>query len=254
MGQPPGNSGRKPVSSADSRIVVVQHPFKPIDTETDVPAVEVTQSVPVRVLLVAMHRLTQAGYRLLEETDPGIHIEAIADSAPAALEAVNQRPPDVLVVDLSDERLSGCELIPTLMATHPHLHLLAVSGHEDVLEAEVALQGGAAGYVCRSAPIEEIIRAVRVVASGGNYLDPAMAQRIALQKLMGKSSSLRVLSPREYEVFCMLAEGIPIKEIARRLNLNQKTVANYGGAIKAKLKVRSREELRAFARRTGVLG
>ena len=94
---------------------------------------------------------------------------------------------------------------------------------------------------------------MHLVADGSNYLDPALAQRIALQKLMGKSSNLRGLSPREYEVFCMLAADVPLKEIARLLNLSYKTVANYGGTIKAKLKLSTREDLRALARRTGVI-
>jgi two-component system invasion response regulator UvrY len=115
------------------------------------------------------------------------------------------------------------------------------------------LQAGAAGYVRRSIAIEEIVRAIHLVASGRNVLDPALAQRIALQKLMGKSSSLRVLSPREYEVFCMMAADVPLTEIARRLDLRHKTVANYGGTIKAKLKLATRDELRALARRTGVI-
>jgi DNA-binding NarL/FixJ family response regulator len=131
--------------------------------------------------------------------------------------------------------------------------VLAVSAREDLIEAEVALQGGAGGYVCRSAALEEIVKAIHLVADGNNYLDPALAQRIALQKLMGKSSSLRGLSPREYEVFCMLAADLPLKEIARLLNLNYKTVANYGGTIKAKLKLSTREDLRTLARRTGVI-
>jgi DNA-binding CsgD family transcriptional regulator len=70
---------------------------------------------------------------------------------------------------------------------------------------------------------------------------------------MGKSSNLRVLSPREYEVFCMMAADVPLKEIARLLDLSYKTVANYGGTVKTKLKLNNREELRALARRTGVI-
>jgi two-component system invasion response regulator UvrY len=205
-----------------------------------------------RVLVLAGDRIAQAGYRVLEETDPRIRIDTAVDPGAAALNALQRGLPDVLLVDLTDERLNGTELIPDLVAAYPNLPVLAVSAHEDLIQAEIVLQGGASGYVCRSAPLEEIIKAIHMIAAGSNYLDPALAQRIALQKLMGKTGSLRLLSPREYEVFCMMVEGVPINDIARFLNLERKTVANYSGTIKAKLKVHSREELLTLARRAGV--
>lgn len=205
------------------------------------------------VLLVAANRIAQTGYRAVEEADPSIRIDWNAASTEEALRILASAQPDLLLVDLTDDRLQGTRLIHDVLEVHPAIRVLAVSAREDLIEAEVALQAGANGYVCRSAALEEIIKAVHVVAEGGNYLDPTLAQRIALQKLMGKSSNLRVLTPREYEVFCMMAADVPLKEIARLLNLSYKTVANYGGTIKAKLKLSSRKDLRALARRTGVI-
>jgi DNA-binding NarL/FixJ family response regulator len=205
------------------------------------------------LLLVAANRITQTGYRAVEELDPSIFFDWIAASSEDALRVLKTERPDLMLVDLTDERLRGTQLIHDIVAAHPAIPVLAVSAREDLIEAEVALQAGAGGYVCRSAPLEEILKAIHLVADGKNYLDPSLAQRIALQKLMGKSSNLRVLSPREYEVFCMLAADIPLKEIARLLDLSYKTVANYGGTIKTKLKLTTREEIRALARRTGVI-
>jgi len=210
-------------------------------------------AVTRRVLLVAAGRITQTGYRAVAETDPGISFDWVAASATDALAALANAQPDLVLVDLTDPCLDGPQIIRDIVLAHPRLRVLAVSSREDLTEAEAVLQAGAAGYVRRSAAIEEIVRAMHLVASGRNVLDPALAQRIALQKLMGKSSSLRVLSPREYEVFCMMAADVPTTEIARRLDLSPKTVANYGGTIKAKLKLATREELRALARRTGVI-
>jgi two-component system invasion response regulator UvrY len=205
------------------------------------------------VLLVAASRITQTGYRAVEEADPSVSFDWIAASGEDALRILQSAHPDLLLVDLTDDRLHGTQLIHDVVVAHPAIRVLAVSTKEDVIEAEVALQGGAGGYVCRSAALEEIVKAIHLVADGKNYLDPSLAQRIALQKLMGKSTSLRVLSPREYEVFCMMAADVPLKEIARLLNLSYKTVANYGGTIKTKLKLTTREEFRALARRTGVI-
>ncbi|MCG3202580.1 MAG: hypothetical protein NFCOHLIN_02465 [Gammaproteobacteria bacterium] len=206
------------------------------------------------VLLVAVSRITQTGYRAVEEADPSISFDWIAASTGDALRILESARPDLLLVDLTDERLRASQVIYDIVLAHPGIRVLAVSAREDLMEAEAVLQRGAAGYVCRSAALDEIVKAIHLVSGGSNYLDPTLAQRIALQKLMGRSTSLRVLSPREYEVFCMLAADVPMKEIARRLDLSYKTVANYGGTIKLKLKIATREELRALARRTGVVG
>lgn len=209
---------------------------------------------PITAVLVAMDRLTQSGYRAIEEADATVRIVAIADSIDAANAAIDTWHPSLILVDMTDDRLAAPRLIEGLTVAHPQARVLAVAGREDIIQAESALRAGAAGYICRSAPFEEILRAIHVVARGENYLDPGLAQRIALQKLMGRTSSLSSLSPREYEVFCMIASGASSREIARLMNLSHKTVANYGGSIKAKLKVDTVEDLRAVARRAGVIG
>ena len=208
----------------------------------------------VRVLLVALNRMTQAGYRIVEELDPEVRIDSVTDSIEGAVETAGRIRPDLVLVDLSDERLSGVKVIETILSTYPELRVLAMTAHEDIIEAEQVLLSGAGGYAGKSAPMEEIIKAIRTVAAGKNYLEPGLAQRIALQKLMGKNSTLRVLSPREYEIFCMMVADLPTKDISRRLDLTYKTVANYSGTIKAKLRVRTREELKAIAQRSGVIG
>lgn len=223
-------------------------------TPSPLPSAAATRSPAIAALLVAMDRLTQAGYRAIEEADPSIRIVAVADGIAEARRTLDEARPTMVLVDMTDERLNASQLIEALNSSHPQVPLLAVGGREDLIQAESALRAGAGGYICRSAPFEDILRAIHVVGNGENYLDPGLAQRIALQKLMGRTSSLSSLSPREYEVFCMMAGGAAVKEIARMLNLSTKTVANYGGSIKTKLKVDDIEELRAVARRAGVIG
>jgi two-component system invasion response regulator UvrY len=218
------------------------------------PGATSAASEAVTAVLIAMDRLTQSGYRAIEEADASIRIVAVSDSAAAADAAIEQHRPAVVLVDMTDDRMAAPNLIEALTTRQPTARVLAVAGREDIIQAEAALRAGAAGYICRSAPFDEILRAIHIVARGENYLDPGLAQRIALQKLMGRTSSLSSLSPREYEVFCMIASGASTREIARLMNLSYKTVANYGGSIKAKLKVDTVEELRAIARRAGVIG
>lgn len=210
-------------------------------------------SAKIKILLAAVHRLTQAGYRILEDADPQLRIEAACDNVADTLATAERLKPHVVLVDFSDATFPGIDLIKALIARHPEQRILAVAPRDDVIQAEEILLAGARGYTSKSAPIEEIAKAVRLVAHGQNYLDAALAQRIALQKLLGRSDRLRVLSPREYEIFCLLANGSRIKEIAARLNLTNKTVANYHSTIRAKLNARTSEELRAIAARNGVI-
>jgi DNA-binding NarL/FixJ family response regulator len=92
------------------------------------------------------------------------------------------------------------------------------------------------------------------VAAGRNYVDPALAQRIALRRLLGRSHRLRILSAREYEIFCLLANDIPAHDIATRLALSLKTIANYSSSINGKLGIHTRDELKALAAQYGVAG
>ena len=121
------------------------------------------------------------------------------------------------------------------------------------VSAQQALQAGARGYITKSSAPEVLVEAVKQIASGNIHLDAGIAQRLAFQKSRGKGTPFTDLSTREFEIFCLLAEGLATSEIADRISLSYKTVANYGTQIKSKLNVTSAAELVRLAIRYGII-
>ena len=131
--------------------------------------------------------------------------------------------------------------------------VLVFSMHEDIVFVEQALQAGARGYITKRSAPQVLIEAVQRIAGGDIYLESDIAQRLAIQKTRGPDTPFIDLSTREFEIFCLLAEGLNVNEIARRLSLSYKTVANYSTQIKAKLKVGTVAELARLAIRHGLV-
>lgn len=206
----------------------------------------------IRVLLVDDHAVVRAGYRLLLERSPGIDVVAEAASGEAACGLYCDATPDVVVMDLTLPGMSGLEAIQRIVARAPDAKVLVFSMHDDPMFVERALANGARGYITKSGAPDVLVEAVRRVAAGETYLDEMLAQRLATGKAR-HGSDLACLSTREFEIFCLLAEGATTSEIGRRLNLSAKTVANYGSQIKAKLQVTSAAEIARIAIRLGIV-
>lgn len=210
-------------------------------------------NVPARlkILLVDDHAVVRAGYRTLLEDVPGLEIIAEADNGDSAVKLFLEVSPDVAIMDLSLPGIGGLEAIRRIIQRKHDARILAFSMHEDTVFVEQALQAGARGYITKSSAPTVLVEAVRQVAGGGMYLDPDVAQRLAFQKTRGASSPMAGLSTREFEIFCLLAEGEAVVDIARRLSLSAKTVANYSTQIKSKLDVGSVAEIARLAIRHG---
>jgi DNA-binding NarL/FixJ family response regulator len=206
----------------------------------------------VRVLLVDDHEVVRAGYRtLLQDSDVDVVGEA-ADGAVACQQYIALAP-DVVVMDLSLPGAGGLEAIRRILARDPAARILVFSIHDDVAFVEQALRAGAKGYITKASAAEVLVEAVGEVADGRTYLDRRLAQVLALRNTHGQVGELSSLSVREFEIFCLLAEGIAVAAVAKRLSLSQKTVGNYATQIKRKLKVQNTGELVHLAIRHGVV-
>jgi DNA-binding NarL/FixJ family response regulator len=207
----------------------------------------------IRVLLVDDHAVVRAGYRTLLENAAGISVVAEADSGEAGCREFNEKQPDIVIMDLSLPGISGLEAIRRIIARKSGAKVLAFSMHEDTPFVEQALQAGARGYIGKSSAPTVLVEAVKQLAAGNIFLDPEIAQRLAFQKTRGPQSPFSNLSTREFEIFCLLAEGLSANEIAKRLSLSPKTVANYSTQVKAKLEVGTTAELARLAIRHGLI-
>ncbi len=201
----------------------------------------------IRVLLVDDHAVVRAGYRMLLKNSSDIEVIAEAVNGETACKYYADLQPDVVVMDLSLPGIGGLEAIRRIIARDPAAKVLVFSMYEDTIFIEQALQAGAQGYMTKSGAPEALIEAVRALAAGKTYLDDTIAERLAFHKMRGKDAPFSQLSTREFEIFCLLAEGHSTSEIGKRLSLSYKTVANYSTQIKSKLEVNSIAEIARLA-------
>lgn len=210
-------------------------------------------SASIRVLLTDDHAVVRSGVRRLLEQYDGIEVVAEAESGEQAYKRYGEYLPDVLVMDMSMPGMGGLEALRRILARHHNAKVIIFSMHENATFATQALTSGAVGYVAKSGDADDLVNAVRDVAAGKNYLSAIMAQKIAMQSLAGDENPTHKLTAREFEVFRFLAEGKMVDEIAKLLNLGQKTVANYQTLLKQKLGVNSPVELVRLAIKYGVI-
>lgn len=207
----------------------------------------------IRILLVDDHAVVRAGYSTLLQHTANIEVIAEADNGQSALREFIDKKPDIVIMDLSLPGIGGLEAIRRIIARDPEAKILVFSMHEDTVFVEQALQAGARGYITKSSAPEVLVEAVRKIASGDIFLDAEIAQRLAFQKTRGRNTPFESLSTREFEIFCLLAEGLNVNDISNRLSLSYKTVANYSTQIKNKLDVNTVAELARIAIRHGVV-
>lgn len=208
----------------------------------------------IRVMLVDDHAIVRSGLRRLLETHPSIEIVAEADTGEAAYQLYSEVLPNVVLMDISMPGMGGLEASKRILQRHANAGIVIFSMHEAVSFAAQALKAGVKGYVTKTGIADDLLQAVLHVSKGKVFLSPDVAQKVALQTLIGESNPLQQLTAREFEVFRLLAEGKRIEEIADLLKISQKTVANYYTMIKQKLLVNSPVEMVRLAMKHGLIG
>lgn len=207
----------------------------------------------IRVLLVDDHAVVRAGYAMLLKGSPEIEVVGEAGTGEAACQRFSELSPDVVVMDLTLPGIGGIEAIKRIVTRDSTAKILVLSMHEETLFVERALASGARGYITKRSAPEVLVVAIRQVASGSVHLESELARQLAVQKTRGQATELSTLSTREFEIFCLIAEGVPTPEIGQRLSLSPKTVSNYGSQIKSKLRVSTTAELARLAIRHGIV-
>jgi two-component system, NarL family, invasion response regulator UvrY len=208
----------------------------------------------IRVLLADDHAVVRMGFRLLLQSRADVAVIGEADSGESVCQLYFQLTPDVTVMDLAMPGLGGLEALRRIRARDPNAKILALSAHDDVIHARRTLQEGALGFLSKRSAPEALIEAVALVASGHRYIEPSIAQRVALAEFDGKGrSAIETLSDREFEVFVRLAGGASVNRIAQDLTLSPSTVGTHLYNIKQKLNVRNQSELTLLAVRDGLL-
>ncbi len=208
----------------------------------------------IRILLADDHAVVRMGFRLLLQSAQHMTVIAEAESGEAACRLYLEHAPDVVVMDLRMPGMGGLEALRRIRARDSHAKVLTLSAHDDPMHARRALNEGALGFLSKRGAPEALLEAVATIAAGRRYLDPGLAQKLALAEFDGAAKSpVERLSEREFEVFVRLAEGATVQRIAQDLNLAASTIGTHLYNIKQKLAVENQSELTLLAIRHGII-
>lgn len=205
-----------------------------------------------RILIADDHALVRLGFRLLLEGAGATVLAECADGE-SAVRAYAEHQPDALVMDVSMPGMGGLAALERLLGWSPKARVLMLSAHHDAVVPVRALRLGARGYLCKRAEPEEFLRAVAAVAADRRYLDPELAQQVALAQLDDSSSPVDTLTDKEMAVFLKLANGQSVNDVAEDFHLSPSTVGTHLFHIKQKLNARNAAELTLVALRNGLL-
>jgi len=208
----------------------------------------------IRVLLVDDHAVVRTGFRLLLQSQPDVQVVAEAPSGEMACQLYAELNPDVVVMDLGMPGMGGLEALRRIRARQASARVLALSAHDDPMHARRALREGALGFLSKRSAPEALIDAITTIAAGRRYIDPSLAQKLALAEIEGVARSpIEQLSEREFEVFMRLAAGATVQKIADDLKLSASTIGTHLYNIKQKLGVVNQSELTLLAIRHGLI-
>jgi DNA-binding NarL/FixJ family response regulator len=204
-----------------------------------------------RILLVEDHPLFREGMRQMIDHNPALMVCGQVSDADGAMSAVAELKPDLVLVDISLEGSNGIDLIKNLKAKYEELPILVVSMHDESLYAERALRAGALGYVMKNESTKTVKAAIFKVLGGDVFLSERMSTSVLARLMRGKAdrsaSPIELLSDRELEVFEMLGQGKPSRQIADELKLTIPTIHSFRTRIKEKLQFKNATEMMLHA-------
>lgn len=207
----------------------------------------------IRVMLVDDHAVVRMGFRLLLESTEDIKVVAEAGSGEEACRVFPEVKPDVAVMDISMPGIGGLDAVGRILARDSSARILVLSAHEDTIHPMRVLKAGALGYLTKRSAAEELIGAIRQVAKGKTFVEPAIAQQMAVQRATNRQSPVDVLTAKEFKVFLALAKGQSVNEIAEVMSLSPSTVGTHLYNVKQKLGASNSAELTLIAIRNGLI-
>ena len=206
----------------------------------------------LRILLAEDHETIRDGLKLLVNSQPDMEVVGAADNGRVAVQLAQELLPDIVVMDVSMPELNGLQATRKLKEKCPQVKVLPLTRHTDDGYLQQLLLAGANGYVLKQSKSAELLRAIRAVAAGQTYLDPAITEKAVTQIRSGKRAVRGVpananLSEREAEVLRLIAWGHINKEVAARLSVSVKTVEAHKANGMRKMGMKSRVDIVRYA-------
>jgi len=204
-------------------------------------------SKPIRILVVDDHFMVRMGLCASLNVEPDMEVVAEVGTGETAVEAYRKLSPLVVIMDVRLPGMSGVEATAAIIREFPDARILMLSTHSGEEEIYRAMQAGARGYVLKSIVREELLRAIREVYAGRQFIDPAVAP------LLAQRETHRSLTTRELEVLRLVARGLGNKEVAAALNIAEVTVKLHVSHVFDKLNVKDRTEAATAALQRGII-
>ena len=212
----------------------------------------------IRILLADDHRLVRTGLRLLIEQHPDLEVIGEATDGREAVSMAERMRPDVALIDISMPRLNGIDAVRQLLSMDRSIATIILTMHSDDFYILRALQAGAKGYLLKDSAEADLVSGIRAVAQGKSFFSPAVS-RVLLEDYIsnlrhkGTDDSYDLLTPREREIFQLIAEGKSNKEIASLLNVSVYTIETHRSNIMKKLHLKGVPDLMLYAVRKGII-
>ncbi len=197
------------------------------------------------ILLVDDHPLVRERLAEVINRESDLVVCGEAEARDRALEAVAATAPALVIIDLTLKNSDGIELIKDIRCRWPRMLMLVVSMHDEALYAERSLRAGARGYITKQEATRNILLAIRRVLQGDIYLSPELSSSLISRALTSSPAQApaALLADRELQVFQLTGQGLPIRQIARRLHISSKTVETYRARIREKLQLKDGSDL-----------
>jgi len=202
----------------------------------------------IRLLIVDDHPIVRQGLKRIVADEPDITVGGEAENGSQALQMMDERDWDLVMLDVSMPGRGGLEVLKQLQLSHPHIPVLILSVYPEEQYAMRVVKAGAHGYLTKESAPEELVKAIREVVAGGRYISRSLSERLAAR--VSHSADLPLherLSDREFQVFCMIASGKRLTRIAEDLFLSVKTISTHRTRILAKMSMNNNAELTHYA-------
>lgn len=219
----------------------VPHPVTPCVEKVDT-------DYSIRVLLADDHALVRAGIRRVLEESGNMFVVGEAANGTDAVRLASCLKPNVVILDISMPGMDGADTVAQFHSVIPRINILIVTMHPEEHFALRMMKAGCQGYITKDVSPQELRDAVRVVASGQQYLSPRGKDVLTSQIVSANAiPGAACLSDREVQVLCLLAQGLKLKEVAEHLDLSVRTIETYALRLRQKLGLRNKVEISRFA-------
>jgi len=208
----------------------------------------------IKILIADDHPIVRQGMRQTLANQPDMKIGGEAQNTQQVLDLVRKENWDVLILDITMPGQGGLAILDQLKKERPKMGILVLSIHPEDLFGVRALRAGAAGYMNKDSASEQLVNAVRRIASGGKYISQNLAEKLALYVAGNGKAPHEALSDREYQILRLLVSGKTVSEIAAELNLSAKTVSTYRNRTLRKMNLKNNVELAHYAMRYNLVG